>query len=239
MSSITPDSGWNDSPPPRKSTSQPAEPQPTGFYPRCKVCDRGSLVTTKMFRMSGPVVAIGFILLIPSVLGMIFSALIFVGVISYNGDESGNIARRPDQPFQGAFDAGFRRSCAKSFRQNYQLNAGVPAPLPVIVQYCECALSVFKETGSQPTAIQTCVQGAKEGSLNTPSQEVQALYSDETIGREKYAASAATNLLHVIGSGFAIGLGIVSFVGGLLGWLLVMRKRVLQCSLCRAVVNAS
>jgi hypothetical protein len=43
----------------------------------------------------------------------------------------------------------------------------------------------------------------------------------------------------LFGGGFAVALGIASFVGGLLGWLLVMKKRVLQCSMCRAVVNAS
>jgi hypothetical protein len=32
---------------------------------------------------------------------------------------------------------------------------------------------------------------------------------------------------------------ILAFVSGLLGWLLVMKKRVLQCGLCGAVVNAS
>lgn len=39
--------------------------------------------------------------------------------------------------------------------------------------------------------------------------------------------------------GFAIVLGITSLVAGLLGWLLVMKKHVLQCSVCKAVVNAS
>jgi hypothetical protein len=35
-------------------------------------------------------------------------------------------------------------------------------------------------------------------------------------------------------------LGIVgSFVGGLLGWILIMKKTVLQCTNCQAVVNAS
>jgi hypothetical protein len=43
----------------------------------------------------------------------------------------------------------------------------------------------------------------------------------------------------LFGGGFAVVMGIASFVGGLLGWLLVMRKKVLQCSVCSAVVNAS
>jgi hypothetical protein len=46
-------------------------------------------------------------------------------------------------------------------------------------------------------------------------------------------------LLGLIGSSWAFAIFIVSFVSGLLGWLLVMKKRVLQCDLCGAVVNAS
>jgi hypothetical protein len=34
-------------------------------------------------------------------------------------------------------------------------------------------------------------------------------------------------------------LGISSFVAGLLGWLLIMKKRILKCSVCGAVINAS
>jgi hypothetical protein len=41
-----------------------------------------------------------------------------------------------------------------------------------------------------------------------------------------------------LGEGFFIMLGIGAFVGGLLGWLLVMKKRVLLCSFCNAVVDA-
>jgi hypothetical protein len=51
--------------------------------------------------------------------------------------------------------------------------------------------------------------------------------------------AGTTQLAVLFGSGFAVVLGISSFVAGLLGWLLVMKKRVLQCSLCGAVVNAS
>jgi hypothetical protein len=106
----------------------------------CKVCDRGVLVRKKRFRMSGPAVAIGFILLIPSVLGILFSAFILFAVAVGVGHDAGN----PD------------------------------------------------------------------------------------------VAGAAA-----IGTGIAIFIGVGCFVGGLLGWLLIMRKRVLQCNVCEAVVNAS
>ncbi|HLH07386.1 MAG TPA: hypothetical protein VKW78_09120 [Terriglobales bacterium] len=38
---------------------------------------------------------------------------------------------------------------------------------------------------------------------------------------------------------FVIGIGVSSFVGGLFGYLLTMKKRVLQCNECGATVSAS
>lgn len=112
-------------------------PPSDGFA--CKVCDCGTLQSKKVFRMSGPVVAIGFILLIPSVLGMAVCGLASLGLLSVGVAQS--------------------------------------------------------------------------------SRDV---------------AAGAVWLSTVSAFGF-----VAFFVGGLLGWLLVMRKRVLQCSVCGAVVNAS
>jgi hypothetical protein len=42
-----------------------------------------------------------------------------------------------------------------------------------------------------------------------------------------------------LGEGMLFFVGLSAFISGLLGWLLVMKKRVLQCSTCNAVVNAS
>jgi hypothetical protein len=96
----------------------------------CKVCDRGTLERNTKYRLAGPAVVIGYILLVPSVIGML----------------------------------------------------------------CALALSAF-------------------------------------VLAKSTRSSAITGFV-----GFTL---IASLVGGLLGWLLVMKKRVLQCSTCRAVVNAS
>ena len=72
---------------------------------RCKVCDRGVLVPRKMSRMSGPAVAIGYILLIPSILGMIGSTLIFFGVIAFTADRSSSVKNESAGSFQGGFDS--------------------------------------------------------------------------------------------------------------------------------------
>jgi len=42
-----------------------------------------------------------------------------------------------------------------------------------------------------------------------------------------------------LAGGASILFGVFSLVGGLLGWLLVMKKAVLQCNACGAVVAAS
>ncbi len=101
----------------------------------CKICDKGSLIQRKKYRMSGPVVFIGYVLLVPSVLGVIVSAIMFLEISSAS-------------------------------RLNNDAAAG-------------------------------------------------------------------------LAGGFSIFLGLAFFVSGLLGWLLVMKKQVLECNICSAVVNAS
>ena len=107
-------------------------PPVSQFHSKCRVCEHGDLVPNKVFRLSGPVVTIGFILLILSVLGLVTVGLIFLGMMV-----------------------------------------------------------------------------------------------------------RVAPLLHVITGAFAIALGMVSLFGGLLGWLLVMKKRVLLCPACGATVSPS
>ena len=110
-------------------------------YPTCKICDRGTLMPRKIHRLSGPAVAIGYILLIPSILGMAACAILLViGLL-----------------------AGFA--------------------------------------------------GAAHGSA--------------------FATAFAG-----VGTIALVYIGIFCFVSGLLGWLLIMKKHILQCVYCGAVVNA-
>jgi hypothetical protein len=178
--------------------------------------------------MSAPVVVIGWILLVPSIAGILFSGLLLLGFITPTGSAS-----RSGGSYQSDYDAGFRRSCAKSTKQRSQA-AGYYASQQLIEQYCECALSTVKETGSEITAAQTCMQRAREGTLEPASHDVDVLYSTSSSPPSSLDVGA-----RIFGSTFAIVCGIACFVGGLLGWLLVMKKRVLQCDVCGAVVNAS
>jgi len=113
---------------------------------KCKICDVGVLQRIRKYRMSAIVVVIGYILLIPSVLGVLISAVGFFAVPA---------AMRP---LPGIFNAA-------------------------------------------------------------PAQDIGAA--------------------GVIAGGIFIFFGLASLVGGLLGWLLVMKKDVLQCGHCGAVVAAS
>lgn len=55
-------------------------------------------------------------------------------------------------------------------------------------------------------------------------------------GKQAVACCACLGLFASIGY---IGSAIASFVGGLLGWVLIMKKTVLQCSRCGLVLAAS
>ncbi len=113
--------------------------------PTCKICDRGTLIPRKIRRLNGPAVAIGYILLVPSILGMVGCAILLIITV-----------------LAGAAGA-----------------AGVAHGSALVIAFAG------------------------------------------------------------IGSLVILYVAVVCFVGGLLGWLLVMRKYVLQCDNCGAVVNAA
>jgi hypothetical protein len=237
--SIMPEGGWGD-PPPQENvarsqrpegayTASPAEKH-TNSYFACKVCDRGALIPKKVHRLSGPAVLIGYILLIPSILGMVSCGAILVVT-------DASISMVSSRPHQSTLDATFRRNCANSVRQSIQEAGFIPSQAS-IEQYCECALSTFKETGSEAIAGERCGQRAREGTLDPPNQDVDVFYSaNSSHGVETSEGSGS--LLGIISSALLLNLVVAFFIGGLLGWLLVMKKRVLQCNLCGAVVNAS
>ena len=172
--SIMPEGGWGDDPPRQDAPQRPdsiqrvqtIHPTQTTYLPRssylvCKVCDRGSLSPKTVFSMSAPVVVIGWILLVPSILGMLFSALMLLGFNAHIGGESGTNSSVSIRPVQSASDASFRRNCAKSARQT-SLATGGSGSMAWIEPYCECALATFKETGSVAISAQTCAQRARE-----------------------------------------------------------------------------
>jgi hypothetical protein len=123
--SIMPEGGWrvreerenNEPSPESKEGGQPvhstySEGRPWNGGLICKVCDSGRLKFRSLFRMSGPAVVIGFILLIPSICGMVFSVLVLIGVIV--------TASVPlsSPTIQSTNEASFRQGCAESFKHD-------------------------------------------------------------------------------------------------------------------------
>lgn len=248
--SIMPQGGWGDltSPEQRdpRRVAQDVSTSQTGYrsrgsYLTCKTCDYGTLTPKKVFRLSGPAVAIGYILLIPSILGMIACAValiaVNIGLVSLGVSRP----RLDASPHQSAFEASFRRNCAQSARQRIQ-EQGLNVSQQLIEAYCECGLAEYKETGSYTLAGETCNERAQEGALTSPSEDVDAFYSGRISGEEKSADSLWYTFLGAagaVGNAHLIFLGVLCFVSGLLGWLLIMKKHVLQCDSCGAVTNAS
>jgi UPF0716 family protein affecting phage T7 exclusion len=149
----------------------------------------------KQYRLSTPVVVIGYILLIPSVLGILFCLLMLLltavgggAAVSQAGDEAAGPLRR----------------------------AGVPEAV------------VQKTIASKPLS-------PREMAALTPAQRKAVMDARAGVVGTKVGAGG----LAIIAGGVLIFFAIVSFVFGLLGWLLVMKKKVLRCMNCLAVVPAS
>jgi hypothetical protein len=163
---------------------------------RCKTCDQGVLTLQKVHRMSGPAVTIGYLLLIPSLLGIAFAMFFFI------------------MSMVGAVSVAQEKLSATTIQRLHDTN--VPADLVTEL-----------EAGKMLSA-------AKKEGLN--ADQAAAVTAAET---ELNARAGATGCLGACGTGMAATIAVLSFIGGLLGWLLVMKKRILVCSACSAVMNAS
>jgi len=182
-------------PPPVSPLPRPQESAQTAGNPLCHTCRQGALTKRTKFRMSGPVVVIGFVLLIPSVLGMLFGVLMLI--------------------ITGAASTQTSTATERDIRARLVAH---DVPEPIIGE-----LVSGKAISDDELVPLTYQQRAAvhDAQLSASAQKV--------------GAGAAT----VIAGGFSIFVIIASFVGGLLGWLLIMRKRVLECSRCGAIVPAS
>lgn len=173
------------------------------FAVACKVCDRGSLLNKRIYRMSGPAVVIGYILLIPSICGIAFCVLSIIG-----------IELQPDHKYVSA-----KQSAISEMREN-----SVPEyVIKEVVHHPERDPTDY--IGTVPMYQYSWIKDASEKIRRGGTVEMGD--ANATLAGQRLAEDLF----------FFIGIG--AFVSGLLGWLLVMKKRVLQCSTCNAVVNAS
>ena len=184
--------------PPRPSSQPPPLPPQTSSpaqNPPCRTCGQGSLIKRKTFRMSAPVVVIGFILLIPAVFGM----LVGVFMLFITGAASTQTS-----------NVGERKIRVRLVAQH------VPEPI------------IAEVIASKPV-------GNSELDSLSPEQQSAIHDAQLSVSAQKVGAGAAT----LLAGGFSLLIIFTSFAGGLVGWLLIMRKRVLQCVRCGAVVAAS
>ncbi len=155
----------------------------------CKVCDQGTLIKRRMYRLSGPIVLIGYLFLLSSVGAIVVGLLLlfYTGATSSEASES-----------------------IKQEIRNKLTEADVP---PSIV---EDVLNRKRVSQDQVTGL-------------SPKQ-MTAFFN----ARQSYrGTSVASNLMPLM------ALIYPAFGSGLLGLLLTMRKKVLLCPSCSAVVNAS
>jgi hypothetical protein len=161
----------------------------------CKVCEAGRLQRRRRYRMSGIVVLIGYILLIPSVIGMASATVTCAGT-------------------GAAVETASRES--QDDARNALMTASIP---PDIVERVLSMETLSDSTRARLTREQQRVV-----------DDTRLELSATTLGTDAGAA--------VVGLGSAF-IFVTSLVGGLLGWLLVMKKTILQCNRCGAAVAAS
>ena len=163
--------------------------------PVCKVCDQGVLKKKKKYRMSVPVVLIGYVFLIPSIIGMLIG---MIGII-----------------VTGSATSETSKSIKQEVRRQLT-EAKVPSSIVEKVINHETVTPMEKQNLSEK----------QRRALDS----ARLTYSAGTVGAGAGAA---------IAGGFSIVVLISSLVGGLLGWLLTMKKKVLPCTHYGAVVSAS
>lgn len=161
----------------------------------CPICQQGRLVLDSRYRMSGPVVAIGWLLLIPSILGIALGAFFLLTTF---------------------WAVNNTTSIAKGVTTNRLQAAKIP--VQIIERF-------------------TAGEGISSEEMNSLT-EAQRLALEEA-KTERAGTSLGAGLGAAVLGGFSVWIMIIAFVGGLLGWLLIMRKRVLACGFCSAIWPAS
>lgn len=162
---------------------------------RCKTCDTGELLKRKKYRMSGIVVFIGYILLVPSVLGILVGGIMLVATGAGTGAAMDSIQSKAQSKLK---EAGISR------------------------------VITTKILDSQP------LSEADRTGLNYSQRQVV-----DKVKLEISAGTVGAGLGVTMAGGVSVFVMISSLVGGLLGWLLIMKMKVLQCTHCGVIAAAS
>ena len=168
----------------------------------CKTCDSGSMYSTKIHRLSGPSVIIGYLLLIPSAIGIMIAAGIAILAIA------------------GAASVASAPSVDESSVALKLEKAGIDDALAKDIM-----------------SLQTSLDDDKLDGL-TEDQKRIAMEAQSEMVLGSAGATAAAGLGGAAVVGLSGMFAVACFISGLIGWLLTMKKKVLQCSTCRATVGA-
>lgn len=165
----------------------------------------------KRHRMSKPVVIIGYLFLVPAIVGMLIGLVITIGGIGAAADGVSKSEAQAEQPM----------SLLGSADRNLLDLANVDNALVDRLDRGETIAE--EELRALPTDQRRAVRMAQT------SADLERVVSDGSAKAAGGALEAAFGVMVILGA----------FVNGLLGWLLVMKKRVLACDTCEAVVAAS
>ena len=161
----------------------------------CKTCEVGRLKKRRRYRMSGVVVAIGYIMLLPSLLGMTLATMGLVATGTATQEVAGSLQREIGNKLEAV---------------------GVDASI-----------------------IDRVVEGGTVGSTEQAALSDSQRSAIREARLSLAAGNAGAGLGALVTGSAAVFVGVFSLVSGLLGWLLVMKKKVLQCNACGAVISAS
>jgi hypothetical protein len=169
----------------------------------CEACKRGSMVRNRVRRMNGFLVFVGFLLFVPSVLGILGGAIATVGfrIIEEQG-------RRPPAEIRAEL-------------------TGLKVPDATIERL------VAKESGEHEgiEGVGESMRGLSEGmeGLDPAQRDAVTKAWISKVGRELPMGT-------LVGSALTILVG--SVVLGVVAFLLIRKRWVLQCTACPAVVPA-
>lgn len=170
---------------------------------QCKTCDTGELQKKRLYRMSGIVVFIGYVILLPSILG----ALAGVAVLAA-GIATTSVAVATDDSDQ-----------SRSRMRDELRDAGIPISI------------VNRVLRNEPIRNGDRDQLSPEQIAIVETTQARAL--GESVGSGVVAGAG------ILAGGAGIFITVSSLVGGLIGWLLIMKKSVLQCDSCAATTATS
>lgn len=156
----------------------------------CRTCGRGTLLRRRVYRMSIPVVVIGWLIVTPSIIAMVIFGLAIFGV-------GASVVTQAPRDHRNVM--------------NPMVSAGVHGDV------------ISAVLAHQPTDAPFEVGGLSEKHKAAVMEAFAALEHNRQIDNNRKTDATTTAVAGVGATCMFVG----SMVSGLLGWLLVMKKRIL------------